>query len=194
MKTNNFSGKAKECIAVAVLLLGLQPAVFAQAAEARKVFSVGPRASYYTPKDADSGQWAPGVQARVYLSPDLGLEASIDYLKNDYGPLTTIKTFPVQGSLLAYINPGEIVKPFVLGGVGWYYTMVEGPFGYDNSTSRFGLHAGVGLEIVLNSSLYLSGSYRHIWLKDVASKDASALGRTYNDSGSMITFALNFLL
>lgn len=175
------------------MLLGLQPAAFAETAEAKKALSVGPRASYCTPKDADSGQWAPGVQARVHLTPDLGLEASIDYLKNDFGPLTTVKTIPLQGSLLAYINPGEIVKPFVLGGVGWYYTMVDGPFGYSNSASRFGLHAGLGLEIIMNKSLFLSGTYRHVWLKDVASKDASSLSRTYNDSGSMITFALNFV-
>lgn len=193
MKTNNYSGKVKGCIAAAALLLGLQPAVFAETAEAKGKLSVGPRATYYTAQDADSGQWAPGVQARVHLTPDLGLEASIDYLNNDFGPLTTIKTFPVQGSLLAYINPGDMVKPFVLGGVGWYYTMVDGPFGYDDSASRFGLHAGLGLEIALNKSLYLSGAYRHVWLKEVASRDASALSRTYRDSGSMITFALNFV-
>lgn len=193
MKTNNSSWKVKGCIAAAVLLLGLQPVLFAETAEAGKKLSVGPRASYYTAQDADSGQWFPGVQARMRLTPDLGLEASIDYLNNDFGPLTTIKTFPVQGSLLAYINPGDIVKPFVLGGVGWYYTMVDGPFGYDNSSSRFGLHAGAGLEIVLNRSLYLSGTYRHVWLKEVTSRDASALSRTYRDSGSMITLAVNFV-
>ncbi|HBA61479.1 MAG TPA: hypothetical protein DCZ92_11825 [Elusimicrobia bacterium] len=192
MKNNNCGRKIKGCIAAAALLLGLQPAVFAEAEAVEKVLAVGPRATYYTAQDADSGQWSPGVQARVHLSPDLGLEASIDYLRNDFGPLTTIKTFPIQGSLLAYINPGEVVKPFLLGGVGWYYTMVDGPFGYDNSTSRFGLHAGAGLDINLNKSLYLSGSYRHVWLKEVASRDASALSRTYHDSGSMITLALNF--
>lgn len=193
MKTNNYSWKVKGCLAVAALLLGLQPALFAETAEAEKKLSVGPRATYYTAQDADSGQWFPGVQARMRLTPDLGLEASIDYLNNDYGPLTTIKTLPVQGSILAFINPGDIVKPFVLGGLGWYYTMVDGPFGYDNSSSRFGLHAGLGLEIALNKSLYLSGTYRHVWLKEVASRDASAQSRTYHDSGSMITFALNFV-
>ena len=126
------------------------------------------------------------------MSPDLGLEASIDYLKNDFGSLTTIKTFPIQGSVLAYINPGEIVKPFLLGGAGWYYTMVDGPFGYNDSASRFGLHAGAGLEVILNKSIFLSGSYRYVWLEEVESRDASALSRTYHDNGSMLTLALNF--
>ncbi|HCC46590.1 MAG TPA: hypothetical protein DEQ38_00485 [Elusimicrobia bacterium] len=192
MKNNNSAKKAKGLIAIAALLLGLQPVVFAETAEAEKKFSVGPRATYYSPQDADSGQWSPGVQARVHLSPDLGLEASIDYLKNDFGSLTTIKTFPIQGSVLAYINPGEIVKPFLLGGAGWYYTMVDGPFGYNDSASRFGLHAGAGLEVILNKSIFLSGSYRYVWLEEVESRDASALSRTYHDNGSMLTLALNF--
>ena len=192
MKNNHCGMRVKECLAISALLLGLQPAVFAGTTAAGTMFSVGPRATYYTPQDADSGHWSPGAQARMHLSPDLGLEASIDYLKNNFGPFTTIKTFPVQGSLLAYITPGEIVKPFLLGGAGWYYTMVDGPFGYERYASRFGLHAGAGLEVIVNKSLYLSGSYRHVWLKEVESRDASGLSRTYHDSGSMITMALNF--
>jgi len=192
MTAINCGRRVKECIAITALLLGLQAAVSAGTGTPENKFSAGPRATYYTPQDADTGRWSPGVQAKLHLSPDLGLEASIDYLKNEFGGLTTIKTFPIQGSLLAYITPGKIVKPFLLGGVGWYYTMVDGPFGYDNSTSRFGLHAGAGLEVILNSSLFLSGSYRYVWLADVASRDASALSRTYHDSGSMITLALNF--
>ena len=109
MKNINYTKRAKECIAISALLLGLQPLVSAETVAAEKKFSVGPRAVYYTPQDADEGQWSPGIQARAHLSPDLGLEASIDYFNNDFGHLTTIKTFPIQGSLLAYITPGEIV-------------------------------------------------------------------------------------
>lgn len=191
MKINNCGGIIKICLAAAVLLLGLRPAVLAEEA-AKKTLSVGPRATYYKAEDADSGRWSPGVQARAHLSPDLGLEASMDYLNNDFGPLTTIKTIPIQASLLAYITPGEVLKPFVLGGAGWYYTIVDGPFGYSNSTGRFGLHAGAGVEVILNSSLFLSGSFRHVWLKEVVSRDAGARSRTFHDSGSMATLALNF--
>jgi len=193
MKTNNYSRRIKECIALSILLLGLQPAVFAGDGVGESVFSIGPRATYSTPKDADKGLWDPGVQARLHLSPALGLEASIDYRKNDFGPLTTIKTYPVQASLLAYLIPGGAVSPFLLGGVGWYYTQVDGPFGYSNTTSRFGLHAGAGLEVMLNKSISLDGTYRYLWLEDVASKDVNALHKNYQDSGSMITIALNLL-
>jgi opacity protein-like surface antigen len=193
MKRNNSGKRVKECAAIAVLLLGLQTAVNAGDGVGEKTFSIGPRAVYSTPKDADKGQWAPGAQARLHLSSVFGVEASIDYLKNDFGPLTTVKTYPVQASLLAYIIPGGVVSPFLLGGVGWYYTQVDGPASFSDTTSRFGLHAGAGLEVMLNKSLSLDGTYRYVWLENIASRDENALDKNYEDSGSLITVALNLL-
>ncbi|HBW22046.1 MAG: hypothetical protein A2X28_09500 [Elusimicrobia bacterium GWA2_56_46] len=94
---------------------------------------------------------------------------------------------------LAYIIPGGVVSPFLLGGVGWYYTQVNGPASFSNTTSRFGLHAGAGLEVMLSKSLSLDGTYRYVWLESIGSKDANALDKTYKDSGSIITMALNFM-
>jgi len=193
MRNNNCGKRVKECVALSVLLLGLQTAVYAENGVGDSVFSIGPRATYSTPKDSDTGVWDPGVQARLHLLPAIGLEASIDYRKNDFGPFTTIKTYPVQASLLAYLIPGGVVSPFLLGGAGWYYTQVDGPFGYSHTSSRFGLHAGAGLEVMLNKSISLDGTYRYVWLEDVASKDLNALHKNYQDSGSMITLALNLL-
>jgi len=189
MKNNKIQG----CIASAVLLLGLQQAVFAEKGVGENVFSIGPRLAYSTPKDADEGEWSGGAQARLHLSPALGLEASFDYRSNDYGRFTTIKTYPVQASLLGYIIPGGAVSPFLLGGVGWYYTQIDGPAGFSNTTSRFGLHAGAGVEVMLNQSLSLDGAYRYVWLESITSTDSNALDKTYRDKGSMITIALNFL-
>jgi len=193
MKSNYRNKTIKGLIAIPVLLLGLQTAGVAGEGLGEKTFSIGPRATYSTPKDADEGQWAPGAQARLQLSSVFGLEASIDYLKNDFGPLTTVKTYPVQASLLAYIMPKSAVSPFLLGGVGWYYTQVDGPGSFSETTSRFGLHAGAGLEVMLNKSLSLDGTYRYVWLESLGSKDENALDKTYEDSGSMITLALNLL-
>jgi opacity protein-like surface antigen len=158
-----------------------------------KGLSIGPRASYSTPNDSDSGQWSGGVQARLHVSPALGLEGSVDYRRNDFNRFTTIKTYPVQASVLAYLLPGSAVSPFLIGGTGWYHTQVNGPFDYDHTFTRFGLHAGFGLEIMLNESLSVDGTYRYVWLEKVTSRDADALDKTYQDSGSMITMALNFL-
>ena len=192
MKKNNSIKMLGLCLAVSALTLGLRPAAFAEGGVGEKTLSIGPRAAYATPKDGD-GAWAPGAQLKLHLSKGLGLEASIDYLKNDFGPLTTIKTYPVQASLLAYLMPGSSLSPYLLGGAGLYYTKIDGPLGYESNTSRLGLHAGAGVEIMLNSSLSLDGAYRYVWLESVASHDASALDKNYQDSGSMFTIGLNLL-
>jgi opacity protein-like surface antigen len=186
--------KIKKYLAAAVVFLMLPMAVFAESAGVgNKLFSIGPRATYSTPKDADQGTWNPGAQLRIHMSPVLGLEGSIDYRSNNYLNLTTIKTYPVQANLLVYLVPGAVVSPFLLGGGGWYYTQVDGPFGFSHTYSRFSTQLGAGLEIMLNEGLSLDGTYRQIWLESVASKDANALDKTYEDSGSMITIGLNLL-
>ena len=186
--------KIKKCALAAALFLTLPMIVFGESLGAgSKVFSIGPRATYSTPKDADEGQWSAGAQARLHLSPALALEGSIDYRSNKFLKFTTVKTYPVQASLLAYLMPGSAVSPYLIGGAGWYYTEVEDPFRFSHTSSRFGLHAGAGLEVMLNEYVSLDGSYRYVWLESVASKDTNALDKDYQDSGSMITMAVNFL-
>lgn len=158
-----------------------------------KGFSIGPRASYFKPKDAENGSYSGGVQARVHFTRALGLEGSVDYRKDDYADGVSIKTYPVQASLLAYLVPDSHVSPYLLGGTGWYITQLKGPALETETDNRFGLHAGTGLEILLNESISVDGSYRYIWLEDVATHRSEPLDKKYSDSGSMITLAMNIL-
>jgi len=190
MKKNGL--KLKMYVVAAALILNLPMMIFAEGSD-NKIFSIGPRASYYSPKDSDNGQWYGGAQARLYLSQSMGLEGSMDYRSNDFDRFTTIKTIPIQASLLAYLMPGAGLNPFLIAGAGWYYTQVNGPFGYSDTYFRFGLHVGAGIEIKINPSLSLDGTYRYIWLESVTSHDVNTVATTYQDSGSMITMALNFL-
>jgi opacity protein-like surface antigen len=185
--------RVKERLAVSFLLLALQLAAFGVTSVGGKEFSIGSMVTYSSPNDADEGQWYGGAQARLYLSPDLELEGSIARRSNNYGGLTTVQTYPVQMSLLKYLMPGAGWSPFLLGGGGWYYTRVTGPVGFIHTSFRFGVHIGAGLEVMLNDTLSLDGSYRYVWLESVTSKDENALDKTYQDSGSMITIALNLL-
>ena len=181
------------CAAVLTATLCLGQTALAQEDVASKKFSIGPRATYSMAKDADEGEWSPGVQGRIRLSDDLGLAASMDYLKHDFGYGTTVKTYPIQGSLQAYLSHSGLLSPFILGGVGWYFTQVDGPFGYSESASRFGFHGGVGLEIAVNNSLYFDTTLRYVWVESVDSRDLNALDKTYNDRGAMFTLGLNFM-
>jgi opacity protein-like surface antigen len=72
---------------------------------------------------------------------------------------------PIQASVL--LRMGGKVAPFVLGGPGWYRRTVEaldGPADLDASTTEFGWHGGIGLEIVAGRHLGIHGDYRYTFL------------------------------
>jgi opacity protein-like surface antigen len=153
--------------------------------------SIGGHATYFQPKDADQGSWYGGAQVRLHLSRIFALEALADYRRNDFGTTRT-DTYPVQGSLLAYLLPGKRLSPFLLGGAGWYHTQVKGPGDFDDTQSRFGLHAGGGLQLFLSPHWSVDSTYRYVWLEKIESKGVSLDDKQFQDSGHMVTIGLNF--
>ena len=150
--------------------------------------SLGGRGTYFDPADGD-GSWYGGAQLRAHLSPAFAVEGSADYRRSDFGS-THIHTYPVLVSALFYLFPGR-VSPFLLGGVGWYYTHTEGP-GTDETKQRFGAHAGGGVEIFLNRYWSIDGTYRYVWVEKVESKDDALFDKKFSDNGHMITAGLNY--
>lgn len=148
----------------------------------------GGRASYYRPKDADSGQLSGGAQLRLHITSVIAAEASADYRQNKFGG-TVVDVYPVQASLLLYLAPNWIVSPYILGGVGWYHTHIR-----NGSTSdRYGPHAGAGAELALNRHWTIDGSYRYLWTQSLtAPTTASPAGKNFSDNGYMLTAALNY--
>jgi opacity protein-like surface antigen len=72
---------------------------------------------------------------------------------------------PIQTSLLLRLGGGR-VSPFLLGGPGWYKRSVE-PIdgsGESVSTTEFGWHAGIGLEILASRHFGIHGDYRYTFL------------------------------
>lgn len=153
------------------------------------LFSIGGRATYVDPKDGDAN-WFGGGQLRIHPFHFLAIEGSVDYRKTDINS-TNVRTFPVQGSVLLYPFGTKRLSPFILGGAGWYFTHVEGPGDFDKTQHRFGAHAGGGLQLFLTDYLSLDGTYRHIWLEKIESKDASLRDKQFRDNGHMVTFGIN---
>lgn len=153
-------------------------------------FSIGGRAMYYDPIGGDDS-WYGGAQARWYLNEVFALEGSMDYRKNGFGS-TSARTFPLQLSGLAYLLPGKRVSPFLIGGGGWYYTDVDGPNNFNDAQQRFGLHAGGGLQVMLNSNWSVDGSYRWVWLERIHSRDSNGNSVSLHDEGHMVTVGLNY--
>ena len=158
-------------------------------AASRPGVTFGGRASYFRPKGADDGTLYGGAQLRLHIIPVLGVEASGDYRQNKFGG-TTVDEVPVQASLLLYLAPSWVVSPYILGGVGYYYTHIQGQSG---STNRYGPHAGAGLEAALSRHWSIDGSYRYLWTQSLtAPTTASPAGKNFSDNGFMLTAALNY--
>ena len=130
----------------------------------------GIRVGLVRPADSDEGTWMAGLQVRFPLSPMFAIEGSIDFHSSEFsdGDIEVIQ-WPVQVSLLWFILPKAKITPYVLGGVGWYYTTTDfsgSLSGVDSDTeSMFGAHLGIGARLSLGQSLSLNGDLRYIFIE-----------------------------
>ena len=130
----------------------------------------GLRAGYIKPRDADDGTWFGGVQVRVPLSPLFAVEGSIEFHTSEFadGEIEVVQ-YPVQVTLLVFLMPEAPVCPYLLGGLGWYYTTTDfsGSLGAidGNTDSMFGAHLGFGARIGLGGAATASADLRYIFLE-----------------------------
>jgi len=107
-----------------------------------------------------------GGQIRL-IAGRIGFELSMDRHSESSEALgQKLTETPLQASVLLRMG-GSKVAPFLLGGPGWYRRKVEaleGPADLDISTTEFGWHAGIGLEILASSHFGIHGDYRYTFL------------------------------
>ncbi len=159
-------------------VLSLRPSVIAMltlsgmltvpAPVAAQGFGVGGRFAWVNPDteaDVDTARYY-GGQIRL-IGGRLGFELSIDRHSETLEALNQKFTeTPIQASALLRMAEGK-VSPFLLGGPGWYRRSVEaldGPTDLDLSTTEFGWHAGIGLEILAGRHFGIHGDYRYTFL------------------------------
>ncbi len=156
-------------------------------------FSIGPVGGYLNVRGADSGTWFGGVQARLHFAKFFAAEASITFHSNQYEDGDVVVTqYPVQLTAFFYIIPEGPIRPYILGGVGWYYTRYDYQDNFevlydDRTESIFGVHLGAGAEVMLGSRASLNMDVRYIFLN--ADTDA-VIDRDYNYW--QLTAGLNF--
>ena len=126
----------------------------------------GPQLGYYKAQDADHGTYTGGLALRLKLMSVLSVEASINSRQEKYanGALT-VRSLPMMITGLIY--PYPIVYGAM--GFGWYnvafhYDQSRLPLFADETTQKFGLHFGGGLELPLSSLLTLIGDFRYVFL------------------------------
>lgn len=151
----------------ATLLLAVVGLFAWSAPAAAQGFGVGGRIAWVTADteaDVDAVRMF-GGQVRL-VSTRFGIEVSLDRKTESSELLNTeITESPIQASLLMRLGGGRI-SPFLLGGPGWYRRSVE-PLDESDvkvTTTEFGWHAGIGLEIFASRRFGLHGDYRYTFL------------------------------
>jgi len=155
-------------------------------------FSLGASGGFLRAKNSDEVTWFGGVQARLRMGY-FAAEASIQFHQNKYENGDVIVTqFPVQLTAFLYIIPIGPVRPYILGGVGWYRTRTDykGPFSSipDDHQNIFGEHLGAGAELFLGPRVSVDADVRYIFLNPTTDQ---VIGRDFNYW--QITFGLNFM-
>jgi hypothetical protein len=162
------------------------------AAENEPSFSIGPAAGFLNARGADHGTWFGGVQARLHFARILAAEAAITFHQNRYEHGDVLVTqYPLQLTAFLYIIPDGPIRPYILGGVGWYYTRIDYRDSFallyqDRTEHIFGEHLGVGSELMLGARSSLDLDVRYIFLNATNDK---VIHREYNYW--QITFGLN---
>jgi len=133
-------------------------------------FSIGPAGGYLRARGADRGTWFGGVQARLHFLSVLAAEASITFHQNRYENDGVVVTqYPVQLTAFLYIIPEGPIRPYLLGGVGWYYSRIDYRDSFaasfnDKTEHMFGEHLGAGVEVMLSPRVSVDVDFRYIFL------------------------------
>jgi Outer membrane protein beta-barrel domain len=160
-------------------------------------FGVGARIAWVTPDvdaDVDKVRFF-GGQIRL-VSQRFGFEVALDRHSESFELLNQkVTETPVQASILMRMAKGS-VSPFLLGGPGWYHRKVEAldsPGNLSASTTEFGWHAGIGLEVLAGRHFGFHGDYRYTFLNFHDDNNGGLIGRVLpGHRGSMWTLGATF--
>jgi opacity protein-like surface antigen len=180
---------SKKIIISIFFLIGLLLVPLASNAEELGKFGVGFRGGWYKSNDADEGKLYGGFQARWRIFPALAIEGSIDYRTEETYPYNRkITNYPVLVTALFYLIPGAQISPYLLGGVGWYFSELKDDYG-TNNFNEFGAHAGGGVDIPITPNIVFNTDIRYYFLNfdNIRVKDLEA-------DGYIITAGLTFYL
>lgn len=159
----------------------------AQSEDSHQATTLGPRAVFYRPRDADHGTWNGGAQLKLGLGGAYALRASVDVTHHSAAG-ADYREVPLQFSLLGYFSPQDPLSFYLLIGYGWYWSHVGGGGAHTETSSR--PHAGGGVELLGGGDWALDASYEFIWSQVWRPNDTGhPYGSGFHERGSMITLS-----
>ena len=153
----------RQAATTVLVLSGLLTCAMPAAAQG---FGIGGRIAWVTSDDdvdIDAVRMF-GGQVRL-LSQRFGVEVSFDRESESFELLNQkVTSTPIQASLI--MKTGGRVSPFLLVGPGWYRRSVEAIDDPDLkvTSTEFGWHGGIGLEVLAGRHFGIHGDYRYTFL------------------------------
>lgn len=131
---------------------------------------LGPRVGFIKARDADEGTWVVGGQVRWHILPVIAIEGSIEVRQDKYddGDVKVL-TIPIQVSGIVYLPVDWAIRPYAVGGIGWYVTRTHfsgSNISDDETTHEFGFHLGVGAEWTLSPKMSVDADFRYLWIDE----------------------------
>jgi hypothetical protein len=124
---------------------------------------VGGRIGYLEVEGIDDGSLNVGVLAGYRWASILGIEASVDYHTADFDAYGR-STYAFQASLVLHpFPPRAPIRPYVLGGVGYYVSDYDLDFDHDGGYAfddDGGYHAGFGADIAVSRDPFTGERYQ----------------------------------
>ena len=116
--------------------------------------------------DTDETKSDIGLAIRGTAIPGvLDIELKGQYRKQErFNGQLTERMWPITAS--AWLTPLRVV--YAGGGVGWYHTTLDynAPSPPDETTQKFGVHAGAGVRVPIAPALALDLNGRYVWLQN----------------------------
>ena len=151
-------------------------------------------------KHNGSTEWTAGggVAIRSRFLVFLGTEFSAGYRYDNYtangAKVLKVEQVPFLFSLLVYLPLGP-VRPYALGGGGYYYTRSEGQGAASGEfrENKWAAHAGAGLELQLGPKFFLHADGRYVFMHISTVNDFNAIfGGTQKPEFVSASLGLNF--
>ena len=145
---------------------------------------IGAHYSFVHNREIDDNSGMKGLMARM-RGGFFGLEAAVDYRKDDLGEGAELKTWPVTASVMFYPLP----LVYGLAGLGYYNSTMDFPSSSqysDQTDSDLGYHYGAGFEMPLVPMVKFTGDFRYHYVNYRFADIPASIGKVNADA-----FAIN---
>lgn len=202
-------------VIITALILFAIPLSAQQKERIANTFGFGGSVGWYSSNDAEEGAMYFNAIVRARLGSNFAFEGMVGYRSaedfnasnyENYQIGADVSYIPITVSAMFLFPLGDVISPYAIAGVGWYYTIKDydlidiqdrGIIEHftDGNEGVPGYHIGLGIELPFSSSAALHAEWRYLFLgTEIRSlNDARNASYSTKDSDGMM-FSLGLML